>query len=110
MELPLDGKTQPSPGGGFTPLAGKPVVARLRFARSVAEPRDHASPFAVESQGPHGVVAVVAPGAVPRRACLITAAALATALVADKAPEGADTGGVVLHALLARGSRTEQLY
>ena len=32
---------------------------------------------------------------------MTTAAALATAIVADKDPEGADTGGVVLHALLA---------
>ena len=100
MELPLDGKTQPSPGGGFTTLAGKPVVARLRFARSVAEPESRVS-LAVESQGPSGVVEVVAPGGGPAARVVITAAALATALVADKAPAGADTGGVVLHALLA---------
>lgn len=99
MELPLDGMSQPAPGGGLTLLAGKPVIARLRFARSVAEPETRLT-LSVESQGDNGVVAVVAPGGGPAARVLITAAALATAIVADKAPEGADTGGVVLNALL----------
>ena len=38
MELPLDGTHQDAPNGGFDLLAGKPVIARARFARSVAEP------------------------------------------------------------------------
>jgi hypothetical protein len=100
MELPLDGNTQPSPGGGFTMVAGKPVIARLRFARSVADPDTRLS-LAVESQGPSGVVDIVTPGGGPAARVVITAGALATALVADEAPAGADTGGVVLHALLA---------
>ena len=100
MELPLDGTTQSAPGGGFKILAGKPVIARLRFARSVANPEMTAT-FSVESQGPNGVLTVSAPDGGASARVLITAAALATAIVADKAPTGADTGGVVLHALLA---------
>lgn len=99
MELPLDGMHQDAPGGGFNLLAGKPVLATLRFARSVAEPEMRVS-LAVSSQGPGGVLTVVAPEGGPAARVLITAAALATAIVADKAPAGADTGGVVLHALL----------
>ncbi len=100
MELPLDGMHQDSPGGGFNILAGKPVIARLRFARSVADPETTIT-LAVESQGDDGVLSVSVPEGGPAAKVLTTAAALATALVADKDPEGADTGGVVLHALLA---------
>jgi hypothetical protein len=100
MELPLDGTTQSAPGGGFSILAGKPVIARLRFARSAGNAETTAT-FAVESQGPNGVLTVSAPEGGTSARILITAAALATAIVADKAPTGADTGGVVLHALLA---------
>jgi len=100
MELPLDGMHQDSPGGGFNILAGKPVIARLRFARSVADPETKIT-LAVESQGEDGVLSVKVPDGGTAAKVLTTAAALATAIVADKDPEGADTGGVVLHALLA---------
>ncbi len=100
MELPLDGTMQSAPGGGFKILNGKPVIARLRFARSTGNAETTVT-FAVESQGPNGVLTVSAPDGGASARILITAAALATAIVADKAPTGADTGGVVLHALLS---------
>lgn len=99
MKLPLDGMSQPSAGGGITLLAGKPVIARARFARSVSDPETRLT-LSVESQGDDGVLAVVAPGGGTAARVLITAAALATAIVADKAPDGADSGAVVLNALL----------
>jgi hypothetical protein len=99
MELPLDGTHQDAPSGGFDLLAGKPVIARARFARSVAEP-DTRITLSVESQGPEGVLSVLAPQGQLGARVLIAAAALATAIVADKAPAGADTGGVILHELL----------
>ena len=100
MELPLDGATATAPGGGFTMLAGKPVVARVRFARSAGDAETTAT-FALESQGPNGIVTVSAPEGGAAARVLITAAALATAIVADKAPDGADTSGIVLNALLS---------
>jgi hypothetical protein len=99
MELPLDGTHQDAPSGGFDLLAGKPVIARARFARSVAEPETRIT-LSVESQGPEGVLTVVAPQGNLGARVLIAAAALATAIVADKAPAGADTGAVLLHELL----------
>jgi hypothetical protein len=99
MELPLDGTHQDAPGGGFDLIAGKPVIARARFVRSSANPNTTVT-LAVESQGPEGVLTVNAPDGGPAARVLIAAAALATALVADKAPKGADTGAVVLHELL----------
>lgn len=52
MELPLDGKelSVPDAGGGFKTLAGKPVVARARFARSSADPVTRLT-LGIESQG-----------------------------------------------------------
>jgi hypothetical protein len=97
MELPLDGH-QDSAGGGFELLAGKPVIARARFVRSAGDPDTHVT-LAVESQGPDGVLTVKAPDGGGAR-ILLAAAALATAIVADKAPPGADKGAVVLHELL----------
>jgi hypothetical protein len=99
MELPLDGMHQDAPSGGFDLLAGRPVIARARFARSVAEPETRIT-LSVESQGPEGVLSVVAPQGQLGARVLITAAALAAAIVADKAPAGADTGAVILHELL----------
>ena len=100
MTLPLDGMHQAAPAGGFTMLAGKPVIARLRFARTSPIPR-RASPSPSSRKARTASSRSSRPRAAPRPRVLITAAALATAIVADKAPEGADTGGVVLHALLA---------
>jgi len=99
LELPLDATHQDAPSGGFDLLAGKPVIARARFARSVAEPETRVT-LSVESQGPDGVLSVVAPQGALGARVLIAAAALATAIVADKAPAGADSGAVVLHELL----------
>jgi hypothetical protein len=99
MTLPLEESAPQVSGQALSVLAGKPVVARLRFARSTAKPTTRMT-LGVESQGPNGVLTVRAPdGGVPARA-VISAGALATALVADKQPPGADVTGVGLHALL----------
>lgn len=101
MELPLDGAQQKlsDAGGGLRLMAGKPVIARLRFARSVGDPQTRIT-LGVESQGPQGILSVVAPDGGPVARVLVAAAALATAIAADKAPGGGDASGVVLHALL----------
>jgi hypothetical protein len=100
MELPFDpAHDDKLPGNGFNLAAGKPVIVRLRFARSVADPQTRLT-LAVEAQGPNGIVSVVAPDGGPAARIVIGASALATAIVADKAPPGADASGVVLHDLL----------
>jgi hypothetical protein len=101
MELPLDDKQLDvaGAGDGFRIAAGKPVIARARYSRSSADPVSVVT-LSVESQGPDGVLSVVAPEGGTTAKVLITAAALATALVADQPPAGADAGGTVLHTLL----------
>ena len=96
MTLPLGAGAVPD---GFEVLAGDPVVARLRLARSSGDPRTRLT-LAVEAQGPDGVLSVVAPGGGPGARAMVAAGALATALVADQPPAGADATGVGLHALL----------
>jgi hypothetical protein len=99
MTLPLEEATPALDGAGFTVLAGKPVVARLRFVRSSTDPETHVT-LALESQGPDGIVTIKAPEGGPAARGFITAGALATALVADQPPADADATGVGLHALL----------
>lgn len=99
MTLPVEESSPQVGGQAVSLLAGKPVVARLRLARRAADPTTRMT-LAIESQGPNGVLTVRAPdGGVPARA-VISAGALATALVADQPPPGADATGVGLHALL----------
>jgi hypothetical protein len=99
MTPPLEESAPQVGGQALSMLAGEPVVARLRFARSAADPTMRMT-LGVEAQGPNGVLTVRAPnGGVPARA-VISAGVLANALVADKPPPGADATGVGLHALL----------
>ena len=99
MTLPLEEAAPKVDGQGFGVLAGKPVIARLRFARSSADPTTRVT-LGLESQGPNGVMTVKAPEGGPAARAFIAAGALATALVADKPPPDADASGVGLHALL----------
>ncbi len=99
MTLPLEEAAPKVDGQGFGVLAGKPVIARLRFARSSADPTTRVT-LGLESQGPNGVMTVKAPEGGPAARAFIAAGALATALVADKPPPDADATGVGLHALL----------
>lgn len=106
MELPLHGRNE-NFGQALTFAAGTPVRARLRYARkpglSGAAPTSEVT-LALESQGPDGLLKIDStPGGLGAKIA-VTAATLATALIADgaeqtPAPDG-DGSGVVLHTLL----------
>lgn len=97
MVLPLD-RQESFTGGTVAFISGKPVVARARWARPPqppAEPVRMEFALAIESQGPDGILTVrTAGGGVGERA-VVTAGALATALIArseNKPPAGDATG------------------
>ncbi|MFC4169392.1 hypothetical protein [Teichococcus aestuarii] len=102
MTLPLDGRQEDVGGQALTFSAGRPVTARLRFARRPDDPLTRLT-LGVEAQGAEGILSVHAPQGGPAARAAIGAGALATALVADRPPAEADSGGVVLHALLVAG-------
>ncbi|MGQ3054832.1 MAG: hypothetical protein ACT6S0_23840, partial [Roseateles sp.] len=106
MELPLQGRAE-NFGQALSFAAGTPVQARLRYARKPglpdAVPTSEVS-LALQSQGPDGLLKIDStPGGLGAKIA-VTAATLATALIADGAqqtpgPDG-DGSGVVLHTLL----------
>jgi hypothetical protein len=109
MELPLDQNQQTFGGGApqtITFAAGKPVIVRARFSRlPQATPPETRISLAVEAQGDAGIVSVSTDGGGLGAKILVTAATLATALVADgkvgAAPApGGDGTGVWLHEIL----------
>ena len=81
---------------------GRPLTARTRFSRSVADTTTRLS-VALEAHGSDGVLAVRAPAGGVGARVVIGAGAFATALVADAPPAGADASGMVLHTLLVAG-------
>lgn len=99
MDLPLKGRTenfgQPVTFGG-----GTPVRARLRYARTPGAGTTSEVSLALESQGPDGLLKVDSSDGSLGAKAFVTAATLATALIADREPPGADAGGATLHALL----------
>ncbi|WP_457446371.1 hypothetical protein [Roseateles sp. P5_E4] len=103
MELPLNGRTE-NFGHALTFAAGTPVLARLRYARkpgsAAAAPASEMS-LALESQGPDGLLKIDStPGGLGAKIA-VTAATLATALIAQQPPPpGGDDSGVVLQTLL----------
>lgn len=106
MELPLKDRSE-SFGQNITFGAGKPVRARLRYGRKPATagtaPTFELS-LALESQGGEGLLKIDSEGGGLGAKIAVTAATLATALIADGAtqtetPDG-DSSGVVLHTLL----------
>jgi len=106
MELPLKDRSE-SFGQPITFGAGKPVRARLRYGRKPAAagvaPTSELS-LALESQGGEGLLKIDSEGGGLGAKIAVTAATLATALIADGAtqtqtPDG-DSSGVVLHTLL----------
>ncbi len=109
MELPLD-QNQQSFGGAapqtITFAAGKPVIVRARFSRlPQASPPETRISLAVEAQGDAGIVSVSTDGGGLGAKILVTAATLATALVADgkvgaQPALGGDGSGVWLHEIL----------
>ncbi|HEV2606329.1 MAG TPA: hypothetical protein VGU24_21990 [Microvirga sp.] len=100
-QSPLDDAEVPS----IKFAGGDPLRVRARYSRDPAGASRMRFDLALEADGPDGVVAVRI-GDEPER-IFVTAATLATALVADpKLPEnsGADASGKTLHALLVSAS------
>ena len=106
MELPLKDRSE-NFGEAITFGAGKPVRARLRYARKPAlagaAPASELS-LALESQGSDGLLKIDSAGGGLGARIAVTAATLATALIADGAEQtpasDGDGSGVVLHTLL----------
>lgn len=107
MELPLDGRQEPFTGGALSIGAGKPVRVRATYAR---KPSAAGAPYAaelslaLESQGPAGLVRIDSGDGNLGSKIAVTAATLATALIAngvdqEPAPDG-DGSGVILETLL----------
>jgi hypothetical protein len=118
MELPLDGANADFADGGgnrsITFAAGKPVKATATFARDpVNAPDKFKISLGVAAQGPEGLVSVTS-AAMGGAKIFNTAAALATALIADKDVERkakvGDGTGVVLYGLLAAGTALSSLF
>ncbi|MQA29081.1 MAG: hypothetical protein GEU82_04475 [Luteitalea sp.] len=119
MELPLDQAAAGFSGSDgasrdLTFAAGKPVRVTATFARDPANsPGQFKLSIGVAAQGPDGLISVTSSGMGGAK-IFNTAAALATALIADqdverKADVG-DTKGVVLYGLLAAGAALSSLF
>jgi hypothetical protein len=104
MELPLDGRQEAFGGQALTFGAGKPVRIRATYARKPATLDAAELGLAIESQGPAGLVTIDSSDGNLGSKVAVTAATLATALIAKHAlaPEGpdGDESGVVLKKLL----------
>ncbi|WP_293902416.1 hypothetical protein [Phenylobacterium sp.] len=117
MELPLDGAADHFAGGGdqtVTFAAGKPVTVTATFARDPVNAPDKIKlAIGVAAQGQEGLVSVTSNGFGGAK-IFNTAAALATALIADKDIERkakvGDGTGVVLYGLLAAGTALSSLF
>lgn len=117
LELPLDGaKSDFANGAGGQSIvfaAGKPIKATATFARDpVNAPGKFKIAIGVSGQGQDGLLSVTST-AMGGAKIFNTAAALATALIADKdidrKAKVGDTTGVVLFALLAAGTALSSL-
>jgi hypothetical protein len=119
MELPLDGAraTFAESGGADREIsfaAGKPVRVTATFARDpVNAPDKFSIAVGVASQGQEGLLSVTS-STMGGAKIFNTAAASATALIADKDIERkaqvGDTQGVVLYSLLAAGAALSSLF
>lgn len=101
MDLPLKGRTE-NFGQAVTFGGGTPVRARLRYARTAGGAAEETSEvsLALESQGPDGLVKVDSSDGSLGAKAVVTAATLATALIADQPQPDADASGAALHTLL----------
>ena len=119
MELPLSGAQAgfEDTGGSnqnITFVAGKPVLLTATFARDpVNEPGKFKIAIGVAAQGQDGLVSVKS-DTMGGAKIFNTAAAAATALIADKdiksEADVGDTKGVFLHALVAAGTALSSLF
>ncbi|WP_404292116.1 hypothetical protein ACD578_07780 [Microvirga sp. RSM25] len=90
---------------GITFAGGKPLRVRARYTRDPVGGSGMRFDLALESESPAGLVSVEVGGAGEK--IFVTAATLATALVADRglpADAGADASGEALHLLLLSAS------
>ncbi|WP_131811579.1 hypothetical protein [Mycolicibacterium peregrinum] len=94
----------PGPGGGaFTLAGGDPLTVRVRCSRALQPAAAVAFEVSVDAAGPDGLVKATGTDAGGK--AVVTAAALATALIADselgaKKPPSGDESGIWLHELL----------
>ena len=119
VELPLDGagarfNEEGGAGREITFAAGKPVRVTATLARDLVNaPGEFRLAVSVSAQGPEGILSVTSRGMGGAK-IFTTAAALATALIADKDVERkadvGDTKGVVLAGLLAAGAALSSLF
>ena len=112
MELPLDGRQETFDGGTFKLGAGKPVRVRATYARKPAPP---ATPdtaefgIAIESQGAAGLVRIDSSDGNIGAKIAVTAATIATALIAENdlnetASDGDASGAYLDKILLFAGA------
>lgn len=104
----------PDPGGGaFTLAGGDPLTVRVRCSRALAPAAAVTFEVSVDAAGPDGLVKATGTDAGGK--AVVTAAALATALVADstlgakQSPSG-DESGIWLHELLAAASAASAFF
>jgi hypothetical protein len=100
--FPLAGRQEQADGKAFTLAGGDPMTVRVRCARALPPATAVSFEVSVDAAGPDGLVK--ATGTDPGGKAVVTAAALATALVADStlsspSPSG-DQSGIWLHELL----------
>ena len=115
MELGLDGATaSPEGHGPITFMAGKPIRVTATFARDpVNNPGAIRIAIGLSSQGPNGLISVstdenASTFSPPK--IFNTAAAMATALIADDQVAGANGGDLMLAALAAAGTALSALF
>lgn len=101
-EFPIAGRHEPAPGGSFTLAGGDPLTVRVRCSRALQPEASVTFEVAVDAAGPDGLVKAAGTSAVGK--VVVTAAALATALIADSSlsspSPGGDATGIWLHELL----------
>lgn len=100
--FPVAGRDEPAPGGSFALAGGDPLTVRVRCSRALQPAASVTFEVAVDAAGPDGLVKAAGTGPVGK--VVVTAAALATALIADSSlsspSPGGDSTGIWLHELL----------
>lgn len=100
-------------GGAFTLAGGNPLTVRVRCSRALQPAASMAFEVSVDAAGPDGLVK--ATGTDVGGKVVVTAAALATALIADselgaQKPPSGDESGIWLHELLAAASAASAFF
>lgn len=110
--FPVAGRTESPDGKSFTLSGGDPLTVRVRCARGLQPAAAVTFEVSVDAAGPDGLVK--ATGTDPAGKAVVTAAALATALIADSTlttpSPTSDYSGIWLHELLAAASATSAFF